>query len=899
MKRLFTLIILLSALIGAKAELVEDYKITYSSYSGFPFFVMGYVPEWVNGVMTDRGADYRYATDEELEGYAALQEGESIVGTVTTNNGTVYNKILCTYPSWHQYSLATNIPTEMYEDYTVKAMVKASEPCTVIVNMQWGWMPEQIISCEAEIGTEWQEVEWNYPNIQGEECQLIAQPGAATATIQWKYVTVSHNPSPNNPEWIEHVVNGDASGEYGYPACAQYLNVPYDMVYNGFTIDEMASKVEPAEIVTLSDGGKAFKVHTPAVDKSAYTTDKNGNDISDSYAWANQFFIVSNDALRAGDIVKVSFDYKATEPATANTEAQGMPAYYHYWQMLGDVEFTTEWQHFEKEVTIFSEHAGADGMYSIAFNLNPDNQDENVFLFKNLSIRTKKVERGYFVASSSVDNSIRYDFDRAVSLERDPTTIVSKAVVGTVGDRTTWVDEIMISTVRGDHTAFKSNTLKPRTALVAGEWISCEVSPNAKIKLPAAGVWEISLNEDSYEVCVRQIEGEEIPTPIEIVPNPTKVVANAAERDYTSAEAPEGYEFPMNSYGEPITGNPWDNQLIIMANRPLREGEVTVVEFDYSATSDATTNTQCGGDSPGSYVHWSCLGDIDFSTAEQHFEKEFVVPSDIYNAVQSITFNLSVIKDANQYTIKNVVWKTADNSESLIDMEGAKNFYVKEGVSTLPAEYIPVTDVSEYDDILYVDTVEARPGRQIEVPVKLKNLAAVQSLGVHVKLPEGIRIAKDAAGQDMIRLSSMRTDAGTHSISSNYVDGEYRIAILGHGGRPFGGNDGEIFTIVLDVPYGLPNGKYPIEMTEMEIVDVMSSVSNVAHYYSVITLDDYVDGDANGDGEVSMADANMVINRFLGKNSKGIVVKAADMNGDGKITMVDANIIVNMYLQNY
>ena len=57
MKKLFTLVALLAVFMGAKAEWVEDYKIDYSTKTGFPFYVMGYVPEWVDGVMTDYGRD--------------------------------------------------------------------------------------------------------------------------------------------------------------------------------------------------------------------------------------------------------------------------------------------------------------------------------------------------------------------------------------------------------------------------------------------------------------------------------------------------------------------------------------------------------------------------------------------------------------------------------------------------------------------------------------------------------------------------------------------------------------------------------------------------------------------------------------------------------------------------
>ncbi len=57
--------------------------------------------------------------------------------------------------------------------------------------------------------------------------------------------------------------------------------------------------------------------------------------------------------------------------------------------------------------------------------------------------------------------------------------------------------------------------------------------------------------------------------------------------------------------------------------------------------------------------------------------------------------------------------------------------------------------------------------------------------------------------------------------------------------------------------------------------------------------------DANSDGTVSMADANIVVNYFLNTNKKtvnDIDTIAADVNGDGQITMADANLIVNTFL---
>ena len=62
-------------------------------------------------------------------------------------------------------------------------------------------------------------------------------------------------------------------------------------------------------------------------------------------------------------------------------------------------------------------------------------------------------------------------------------------------------------------------------------------------------------------------------------------------------------------------------------------------------------------------------------------------------------------------------------------------------------------------------------------------------------------------------------------------------------------------------------------------------------------------GDVNGDGVVTMADANAIVNYFLADDAtrasmKNFNVKAANVNGDEGITMADANAVVNMFLSN-
>lgn len=61
----------------------------------------------------------------------------------------------------------------------------------------------------------------------------------------------------------------------------------------------------------------------------------------------------------------------------------------------------------------------------------------------------------------------------------------------------------------------------------------------------------------------------------------------------------------------------------------------------------------------------------------------------------------------------------------------------------------------------------------------------------------------------------------------------------------------------------------------------------------------YIIGDVNGDGIITIADANMIANYYNGSlsPSEKFNVKAADVNGDGVITIADANAVANQFVK--
>ena len=701
MKKLFTLVALLACFLGAKAEWVEDYKIDYSQNTGFPFYVMGYVPEWVDGVMTDYGAMYTYKTEAE--------EGDNVVGSVTTQGGTEYQKILLESAGWHQYFIADGIPTELDGSYKVTAYAKASEEVTVSVNMGWGWGDGQQKGGSVKIGTEWAEVEWEYAEIGGTSCNLVAQPGTSTATIEWAWVKVEHNAKPQKPttwqEWltsdgqpvvvetkVEDIATwmGNAETPWADPT------VKFDDQTNNFLI--CAWSKEKGRNMNTDDGWDPFPADIEADPKDPSNKvfvchGQPATTEGDAAAWDNQFWIESPKSWKAGETVHVHFRYMCDYATGVKTNTQTHkqnPSDYLIWHAVGDITFTNEWQEYDGNMTIADDMAGG---WSIAFNLNTEVKDAVNFYFDDLSWQSMVLEEGYFLAGANTATGLEYDLDNAIPFEDVDGDFV--ATVGEKGNKDSYVNEVMISTVRGNDGQFKANTLKPSGTITddPDNWMDYTAASNTKLKLPGSGVWTVYLDTEYGAMAFEMVEGEEL-KPIDVVTNTTEVVVHGQEREYTEAEAEAaGIETP-----DPA-GQPWDNQFFIIANRELATGEVTHLVFKYKANKEAKTTTQCHG-APAAYLHWGCIGDVNFTTEWQIFDNDFTVPSDANN-MKSIAFNMAEIKEACDYEITDVQWyvkadglEEGKTYENLIDAVGAKNLYVKEGAGTSPHEYVDPSGIS-------------------------------------------------------------------------------------------------------------------------------------------------------------------------------------------------------------
>ena len=669
MKKVFTLVALLACFLGAKAEEVVDLEIDYSTVTS----------EWNGGWRSDAAATRVKVEDGCLHFHSE---------EATANFYDV------------QFQAFGVKQLEYDATYTITLKIKGTVAQELHASFSGSATPGTI-----PVTTDWQEVVLegcqDDPNAQyfASSGQLLIQCGDYVGDWWISYVKITHEAAKETRpvEWRELIVNGDAETAWGELANTKYNdleetdgrpNTTYVSAWSkekGVNLDDNGAwNPFPATIEAEAgnESNHVFVVHGKVADTEG-----------DAAAWDNQFWIMSTKELKVGSQYKVSFRYKASEAATTNTQMHSaQPSDYLHYQVLGDVNFSTEWQEFNSTVTIPTPQNNKP-IYSIAFNLNPQNKNAIDFYFDDLSIQEMVLDEGFFVASANTTTGIEYDYDNATEFA-DAGDGLLMATVGTKGKQDTWVNELQISTLRGHRGSFLGATIKPERTPDGTEedWMNYVAGSNYKIKLPAAGVWTIYIDPEGQQIVFVQVEGDEIKAkePIDVKPNPTEVIVKGQERDDLADGTNQDGTIKINEE-EGGTGQPWDNQFFIVANRPLAEGEVTVVSFKYKASvAGATSGTQLHGD-PGAYMHWNAIGSFNFTEEYQEFETTLTIPKEA-DGMKSIAFNMAEIKGACDYYIKDIVWKLEDNTETLINMEGSDNFYVKEGAGTTP--YIFGTDPS-------------------------------------------------------------------------------------------------------------------------------------------------------------------------------------------------------------
>ena len=208
----------------------------------------------------------------------------------------------------------------------------------------------------------------------------------------------------------------------------------------------------------------------------------------------------------------------------------------------------------------------------------------------------------------------------------------------------------------------------------------------------------------------------------------------------------------------------------------------------------------------------------------------------------------------------------------------------------------PVSNTS-----LSASDITGREDEEVELPITLDNAEFgenVVGVSFTLQLPEGVSVVLDDDDDPVWSFVSERVNKKQFNVTpAQYADGTwgFRVYTTSASGI-IKGTSGAFMTLTLKVAAGVEDGEYTIKLKDnkLSVKDATNNVSSVtlADATSTLTIENYVLGDVNADGEIDLSDAIMVTYYSLHIVPSGFILKAADMNADGEVDLSDAIIII-------
>ncbi|MBQ4174419.1 MAG: hypothetical protein II597_06440, partial [Prevotella sp.] len=361
-------------------------------------------------------------------------------------------------------------------------------------------------------------------------------------------------------------------------------------------------------------------------------------------SWTFQFFVtLPNVVIEEGDELRLTMRIRADKAADSETQAHNTPGDYNYWNMYGNIGFTTEWQTVVKEALIGANQAHSEGggkeMHTVAFNLYVLKEANNYY-FDDVKLEIRKAEAPH--------------------------------------ELTGWLEMVRNGIDSNDMTQFANGTFTTFTGRDGVPGIDqparivndpLDGQPALEVKSVAASYMKENLDEEG---------NVQSTTPMYIVR--------------------EGNQNADHQVGDSIELTNWQSQFFVTGPHVFRAGQKIrfVIEARAEHPTDIETQIHRG---PGDYLHYQLFGNLSLTEEWQRWEFEQDVTSE-QNGGSTVAFNLNVYKDAdNTYYFRNIELSCNDadatleertlGSEDIVlpipakDQETTVNFDMSNAVSAL------------------------------------------------------------------------------------------------------------------------------------------------------------------------------------------------------------------------
>ncbi len=527
-----------------------------------------------------------FGTAESFPFFTGMGHPDDASYDVDTDKGTlVINNVAPeTCNPWDlQLFVGDGITLEDGKDYQVRLTLKSESAGEIQVNMgTWGGSNQYLTQIEAS--EDFKTYSVDFPEYSGEAASnvhILYQGRKINGTVEIAKVEVLQakdaGPAPELV-YVELLENGDieSAGEHVYFVSKEY-DIDPEALHNARVLDGIGK-----------DDSKGIEVRS---------ADKVAN------PWDSQFWIYVPYKLPSGTKAIVEFDYKASKAGSVGTQAHELPSAF-LGNGMGNVAFTTEWQHFKYEGRI-----GSKNFQSLAFNLN-DFAEGDIFYFDNFSFK---------VDQSKISGDPNY-----LSLKDYPNVEYTDPATLTYSD-------LLVEDFEGDADANENFLSK----LVLGH--------TEQVEDPDTGEKTRTFVFDD--------------TDPEILP--------AVKSEVAANWIAEGEEVELGKYGLNLAvkqqtegGNEKESQFFIRLPKALPADALVNVEFDYWASQDATVNTGAQTD-PGQDVDGGKgIGTLKFTTKQwAHFQKYVKVAADM----RTIVFNMSGYAAGATYRFDNFKIQIAED----------------------------------------------------------------------------------------------------------------------------------------------------------------------------------------------------------------------------------------------
>ncbi len=424
-------------------------------------------------------------------------------------------------------------------------------------------------------------------------------------------------------QWTDYVVNGDFEGDD--TSCFWSHDWADDNINQG-PIRVVEDPTQPGNHVAIVSSRDLFEDEASLDD------------------WTFQFFVtLPNTVIEEGDELRLTMRIRADKAANSQTQAHNTPGDYNYWNMYGDIGFTTEWQTVVKEALIGANQAHSEGggkeMHTVAFNLYVLKEANNYY-FDDVKLEIRKAEAPH--------------------------------------ELTGWLEMVRNGIDSNDMTQFANGTF---TTFTGRDGVPGIDQPARIVNDPLDGQPALEVKSVAASYLKENLDEEgnvQSTTPMYIVR--------------------EGNQNADHQVGDSIELTNWQSQFFVTGPHVFRAGQKIrfVIEARAEHPTDIETQIHRG---PGDYLHYQLFGNLSLTEEWQRWEFEQDVTSE-QNGGSTVAFNLNVYKDAdNTYYFRNIELSCNDadatleertlGSEDIVlpipakDQETTVNFDMSNAVSAL------------------------------------------------------------------------------------------------------------------------------------------------------------------------------------------------------------------------